>query len=172
MAKKVLGLILVLSFLSVSGAMAEELGPGCGLGKMIFDGKKGLISHLSGYSTNVTVGGGTGGIGVLVSMTMGTSGCDVDQVILKEKQQEVFVAVNLDNLSQEMAQGGGGYLDSLAGLMGCSGAAAGDFAGMTQQKYDVLFAGAHTGPVELLSGLKREMAAHPTLAAGCNGISS
>lgn len=167
MAKKVLGLMLALGFLFAGAALAEELGPGCGLGKALFDGGKGLVSHTVAWSTNVTTGG-TIGFGI----TLGTSGCDADQVIKREKEQEVFVALNLDRLSLEMAQGGGAYLNSLAHLMGCSGAAAGDFATLTQQQYPVLFASAQPGPAELLSGLKSEVAARPALAAACTRISS
>lgn len=160
--KKVFGIALALGLLSASAALADS-GSGCGLGKQIWAGQKGVVPHLLAATTNVTSV-------APVSMTSGTSGCTADGIILREKEREVFVAANLDPLSQEMAQGDGGHLQSLAGLMGCS-AAYGDFAAMTQARYPVLFESAATGTVDLLAGLKREIAADPKLAAMCRPLS-
>ena len=165
MHKKLIGLVLALFLLPAAFAMAEEKGSGCGLGKKLFAGKSGTGNHVLAATTNGTSGNQTFGI------TSGTSGCDKDAVILNEKEQEVFVAANLANLSQQMAQGDGEHLRALATLMGCSTSVYTDFAGMTQAKYDALFPVVETGTPELLSGLKREMSAHPTLSAACMRIS-
>ena len=55
--------------------------------------------------------------------------------------------------------------------MGCSTNVYSDYAGMTQQKYESLFPVADTTTLNLLSGLKREMSAHPTLSGACTRIS-
>ena len=164
MHKKLIGLVLALFLLPAASALADDAA-GCGLGKTLWEGQSGLLANVLAATTNGTSGNNTFG------MTSGTSGCDKDAVILNEKEQEVFVAVNLENLSQEMAQGSGEHLRALATLMGCSTNVYTDFAGMTQAKYGELFPVADTGTPELLSGLKREMSAHPTLSAGCTRIS-
>jgi hypothetical protein len=92
-------------------------------------------------------------------------------VILNEKEQEVFVAANIDNLSQDMAMGGGQYLQSMAVLMGCGEGVFADFASLTQDKYESLMPAADVAPGAFLSGLKHEMAAHPALATSCTRIS-
>jgi hypothetical protein len=119
-----------------------------------------LAATTNGISGNQTFG-----------ITSGTSGCDADSVILLEQEQEVFVAANLDNLSQDMAAGEGQYLHSMAALMGCGEGAYADFAALTQDKYEVLMPQAEIAPTVFLTGLKREMAAHPKLAASCTRLS-
>ncbi len=166
MTKKVLGLILAIGLLSGSVALAEEVGPGCGLGKVIFEGKKGILFQNLAWTSNV------GTPTRIFGITSGTSGCDADSVILGDKEQETFVETNLDNLFQEMAQGDGVYLHGLASLMGCNSVVYSDFTNLTQEKYSTLVASADISPTELLSGLKRELAAHPTLSFSCNRISS
>ncbi len=160
--KKTIGIALAIGFLSASAAWADN-GPGCGLGKQVWAGQKGIVAHILAAITNNSISPASS------SMTTGTSGCSVDGIIMKEKRAEVFVAVNLDNISQEMAQGQGSSLHALAGLMGCSAVSA-EFAGMTQAAYPVLFTGPAT-PHELVAGLKREIAAHPELSAACGPLS-
>ena len=163
--KKSIGLIVVLGLLSAPAVFAANNGSGCGLGKTLFEGQKGMVPNIlaaiiNGISSNN-----------VFAITSGTSGCDADSVVLQEKEQEVFVAVNLDNLSQDMAQGDGMYLQALSGLMGCTTEAFGTFAELAQDKYEVLFDTVDANAAGLLSGLKRELAAHPTLNTHCDRIS-
>jgi len=162
--KKILGLAIMIALSSVTLALAENNGSGCGLGKKLFEGQKGLIPNILAATTNGISGNQTFG------MTSGTSGCDADAVILNDKEQEVFVAANLDNLSQDMAMGGGQYLQSMAVLMGCGEGSFSDFAALTQDKYEALMP-SDVAPVAFLSGLKHEMAAHPALASSCSRLS-
>jgi len=152
--KKLLGVFLAFGLLSAGTALADS-GSGCGLGKQVWIGQSGLVPHLLALTTNNLISPASS------SMTSGTSGCKADGVIFKSQEAEVFVAVNLDNLSQEMAQGKGTYLDSLASLMGCS-AVSSEFASMTQSKYAELISAS-----DLIDGLKREISADQKLAAGC-----
>ena len=63
-------------------------------------------------TTNGTFGAQTFGL------SSGTSGCTNDGKIFASEKVNVFTALNFDNLSQEMAQGQGEHLTSLATLMG------------------------------------------------------
>lgn len=161
--KKLIGLVIVAGFLAAPVAMADE-GSGCGLGKQIWVGQSGAVAHILASFTNNAISPSSS------SITSGTSGCDANGVIFRSKEQEAFVASNLDRLSQEMAAGQGASLESLASLMGCSTPQYTEFGRLTQDKYGVLFSRADVGTQELLSGLKQEMAAHPSLSA-CTRIS-
>ena len=163
--KKILGLTIVLAFALAPMALAENNGSGCGLGKKVFEGQRGLIPNILAATTNGISGNNTFG------MTSGTSGCDADAVVLQDKEQEVFVSANLDSLSQDMATGDGQYLHSMATLMGCGDGAYADFANLTQTQYETLLPSADTAPMTFLTGLKQQMAADPKLASACTRIS-
>ena len=68
----------------------------------------------------------------------GTSGCTNDGTIFASEKVNVFAAVNFDNLAQEMAQGQGEHLTSLATLMGIPAEQHGVFFSMAQEKYTTL----------------------------------
>lgn len=162
--RKFLFLAIAATLLAGTAAMASETGAGCGLGKMIFEGKKGILFQSLAWTTNGTLGNQTFGI------TSGTSGCDADAVILREKEQEVFVAANFDRLSQDMAQGRGETVDAMASLMGCDAVAHADFARMGQERYGAIFSG-QGDTLQVLANMKRELAAHPVLAGSCTRVS-
>ncbi|MDH4225430.1 MAG: DUF3015 domain-containing protein [Deltaproteobacteria bacterium] len=154
MIKKLISILALIGLATTGSAMAGDTS-GCGLGKVVLDGKSGMIMNLLASTTNGTFGSQTFGI------TSGTSGCSADNVLMKEKEKEVFVAVNFDNLSKDMAMGQGQTLSAFASLMGCS---VGDFSRMTQAKYDVLTQGSEAA---LLENVKKEIAVDPKLAAAC-----
>ena len=135
--KKLIGLAIVAVVFTVPAAMAAESGAGCGLGSQLFEGKDGLLFNVLAQTTNGISGNNTFG------MTSGTSGCDKDSVVLQEKEQEVFVSANMGNLSQDMALGSGQYLQSMAVLMGCSGAVFGDFALDARGNIQTVLAGSY-----------------------------
>jgi len=112
--------------------MAQEDGPGCGVGSMVMDGKTGKGSHiiasfLNGFFTNT------------FSMTAGALGCDPTQVVQLEEAREMFVAENMDQLSTDTAHGDGDYLHALATLMGVPDSELPQFASLAQSQFDVLF---------------------------------
>jgi hypothetical protein len=92
-------------------------------------------------------------------------------VVKEQHEQELFVAENLNSLSQDMATGGGQYLQAMANLMGCGEGQFADFATLTQARYEVLLPSADTAPAAFLTGLKQEMATSPSLAGSCTRIS-
>lgn len=86
----------------------------------------------------------------------------------READQYFFVSTNQSHVLQNMSQGSGTYLRSLAGLMGCEQNAYPPFAHMAQQRYEELSSAAHTSSAELLVTLKREMRQQPVLQACLN----
>ena len=97
----------------------------------------------------------------------GTSGCSFDEETSAYIEQHHFVAVTIDNLSEQIAQGGGPHLQSLSILLGCPASAYSILATITRQNYDELFPSVETEPEVFLTRLKGKMRAYPRLAVTC-----
>ena len=76
----------------------------------------------------------------------------------------MFAAMNFENLSQEMAQGGGEHLASMATLMGVPAEHQGEFFAMTQERYTTLIKACEASPVAMVKALNEAAASYPTLA--------
>ncbi len=76
----------------------------------------------------------------------------------------VFAQANFDSLAQEMAQGRGEHLASLATLLGVPAEQQPAFFAMTQEKYTTLIRSGEATPVAMLVALHNAMDVHPTLA--------
>jgi hypothetical protein len=162
--KRMLVLLGLIGMAFGTTAFAAQDGAGCGLGSMLFKGQSGMIPNLLAMTTN-------GMFGNTFAMTSGTSGCKADSVVMKDKEQEAFVATTLSALNQEMAQGQGQHLTALASLLGCPAAVHGDFARMSQESYGTVFAQSDVQAGVVLASLKDEMGRRPTLASSCTRIS-
>ena len=155
---------IAVALVLVQGAPALAVwsnDPGCGLGKLLWDGSAGqkhIIQQVLGSTTNGTFGSQTFGI------STGTSGCTNDGVIVQNEKVNVFASVNLENLSQEMAQGHGEHLASLATLLGVPAEQQPAFFAMTQANYTNLIRSGETTAAAMLVALNQTMAVHPTLA--------
>jgi hypothetical protein len=128
---------IVLMFWTIGIALGAhpDNGPGCGLGKLAwsdYPGQQSIWAQVLQSTTNGTFGSQTFGI------SSGTSGCTNDGTIFASEKVNVFAAVNFDNLAQEMAQGQGEHLTSLATLMGIPAEQHGVFFPMAQKKYTML----------------------------------
>ena len=159
MLRKMLSTAVAMGVIAFFSNAYADGNSGCGLGTTIWEGKKGLFPHLLAATTNGTSGNQTFG------MTSGTSGCNVDGAVVIEKKQEVFVAVNFDNLSEQMAQGKGEHLAAFGSLMGCSKEQLADFSAVTQEKYSQIFS--ETGSAkQIIDNTKSVMAS----SKSCNNI--
>ncbi len=133
-------------------------GPGCGLGADLFkDGKK-TIGHQSLASTTNQLASQS------LAITSQTWNCTNNGKFSKIEEAMLFASLTFDNLSQEMAQGGGEHLASLATLMGVPEEQQPAFFAMTQEKYATLVQSGETTPAAMLKALQEAMAAHPMLA--------
>src|SRR2546426_6266797 len=118
MSKKVLLLSVAVLFGMQAGlemAAKPDTGPGCGLGKLAWSDyslQKNIGPQVLMATTNGTFGSQTFGI------SSGTSGCTNDGKVMAEQKTTMFAEINFENLAQEMAQGHGEHLASLATLMG------------------------------------------------------
>jgi hypothetical protein len=166
MLKKVIMLSIAVLFGMQAGlAMAAnpDTGPGCGLGKLAwsdYSQQKSIAPQVLMATTNGTFGSQTFGI------STGTSGCTNDGQVMAEQKSTMFAQLNFENLSQEMAQGQGEHLASLATLMGVPPEHQAAFFAMTQERYTSLVTTGAASPVAMIKAINDAIATHPVLAQG------
>jgi hypothetical protein len=164
MLKKVLLLSVAVLFGMQAGlAMAAnpDTGPGCGLGKLAwsdYKNQKSIGPQVLMATTNGTFGTTTFGI------SSGTSGCTSDGKVWADQKTTMFAQLNFENLSQEMAQGQGEHLTSLATLMGVPAEHQAAFFAMTQERYTSLVKTGEASPVAMVKAINDAIATHPVLA--------
>jgi hypothetical protein len=142
-------------------AANPDTGPGCGLGKLAWSDyphQKNIAPQVMMATTNGTFGSQTFGI------SSGTSGCTNDGVIMGQEKANVFAAANYDTLAQEMAQGGGEHLTSLAELMGIPAENRPAFFAVAQVQYANLVESGDRSPAAMIQTLQNGIQAHPNLA--------
>ena len=142
-------------------AANPDTGPGCGLGKLAwadYAHQKNIAPQVMMATTNGTFGSGTFGI------SSGTSGCTNDGKVMAEHKTTVFAQLNFENLSQEMAQGQGEHLASLATLMGVPSEQHAAFFSMAQERYTSLIKTGETSPVAMVKAINDAIATHPVFA--------
>ncbi len=157
---QVAGCLVVFHVAAIGAAAIPDNGPGCGLGKlawMDYGKPKQIAPQVMMATTNGTFGSQTFGI------SSGTSGCTNDGVVMKNKHINL-ASHAFENLAQEMAQGRGEHLASLATLLGVPEDAQPDFFALVQEKYTTLVGSDDTTPVTMLQALQAAMADHPVLA--------
>lgn len=155
-----LGVVAVASQAGLAMAANPDTGPGCGLGKIAwadFKNQKNIAPQVLMVTTN-----GTGMNTFAISS--GTSGCTNDGQVWASERANVFAAINLDNLSQEMAQGKGEHLASLATLMGVPNEQHAAFFALTQERYTALVQDGETSSVALVKTLNDAISKSPVLA--------
>lgn len=164
MSKKVIMLSVAVLFGMQAGlalAANPDTGPGCGLGKLAwsdYKGQKEIAPQVLMATTNGTFYSTTFGI------SSGTSGCTSDGKIMSEQKTTMFAQLNFENLSQEMAQGQGEHLASLATLMGVPAEDQAAFFAMTQERYTSLVKTGEASPVAMVKAINDAIAPHSALA--------
>jgi DUF3015 family protein len=154
-------------FLSFAATVAfaapnPDTGPGCGLGKLAwadYQNQKDIGPQVLMATTNGTFGSNTFGI------SSGTSGCTNSGKIFAEKEVIMFTEVTFESLAQEMAQGQGEHLTSLATLLRVPVEYQPAFFSMAQQEYTKLVQSSEPSPVAMLAALHQAMAGQPVLAS-------
>jgi len=141
-------------------AMNPDTGPGCGVGKVAwadYRHQKNILPQSLMATTNVAFSN-------TIGITFGISGCTNDGKFMAEQKATMFAEINFENLSQEMAQGQGEHLASLATLMGVPAERQAEFFAMTQEKYTTLIQSGDASPAAMVKALNAAMAGHPALA--------
>ena len=161
--KTLFGAVMVIVLVCIHAHPAKAGGyshdPGCGLGSEIFkSGSKNVSSQTMASTTNQFL------FNQMFGLSSGTIGCTNSGHFAQSDRAALFANLNFDNLSQEMAQGGGEHLASLATLLGVPEERHPAFFAMTQEKYATLVQSGETTPAAMLKALHEAMAAHPVLA--------
>jgi hypothetical protein len=137
-----------------------DTGPGCGLGKKLWEGWKGqkqIAPQVFMASTNVTGS-------YSFALSSGTSGCSNDGRIWDSERTSLFIGVNYANLSEDMARGSGEHLASLATLMHVPLEHQPEFFAMVQEHYASLANAGEDDPVAVVEALQHTIMTHPVLA--------
>jgi len=163
--KKTTSVVLLTAALGLSAPMAfaAEEGAGCGIGKVILEGKSGKGANIVAAILNDVILPRTLFMSTAAVMGEPLLGCDPTQTVMQDVEKSRFVASNMDNLSQEMAQGQGAHLEALATIMGIEAVDQPAFFSMTQQEYASL-ASSDTAADDVLASLNDAMLRHPQLA--------
>jgi hypothetical protein len=145
-------------FAPTAQAVGNHPMAGCGLAYLLFakDNNTQGIQILASTTNNLY---GTQSFGI----TSGTSGCTKDGALAFNREVEVYAAVNLTNLAEEMAKGEGEYVGAFASLLGATDETRPMVLKLFQEKYTVLFPSEETNSIEMLDALKAELSAHPEL---------
>lgn len=163
--KKIGMLAIVGAFVVMQGGIAlaagtPDTGPGCGLGKLAFQnypnaktkGAQVLMATLNG------IGGQT------FAISTGTSGCTDDGKWWAEEKATMFAELNTDALAQEMAQGSGEHLASMATLLGVPQPQHEAFFVMAQARYASLSLAGDISAATMVKTLNEGISADPLLA--------
>lgn len=111
-------------------------GPGCGWGNMLFEGQRGLPSHLVASITNGTSGNATFG------MTSGTNGCNTSGALAYHGKPMLVLSSIMDELSEDMARGEGEALTTYAVVLGVPAQDRAHFAAVTSAHFADIFSSA------------------------------
>ncbi len=164
MLRRMMVFMGVMAFAAPAGlafAANPDTGPGCGLGKLAFadfKNQKNIAPQVLMATTNGTFGSTTFGI------SSGTSGCTNDGQVWADQKVTMFALLNFENLTQEMAQGKGEHLVSLATLMGVPEDQHGEFLAMAQERYTSLVQAGENSSAALVKSLNDAIAKNPVLA--------
>ena len=135
-------------------------GPGCGLGKLAFKSYPNLKTKGAQIlmATLNVIGGQT------FAISTGTSGCSDDGRWWAEQKATMFAELNADALAQDMAQGNGEHLASMATLLGVPQPQHEAFFAMAQGRYAMLSSAGDMSAAAMVKTLNEGIFADPLLA--------
>ena len=148
---------------SALAGMNPDNGPGCGAGKLLWSDykqQKHIAPQVLMGTTNMFFPPFNQAFGI----SFGTSGCTNNKKFWAEEKATVFAHLSFDSLSQEMAQGQGEHLASLATLMGVPAEHQAEFFAMTQERYLALIQAGDGSPAAMVEALHEAITHHPVLA--------
>ncbi|MNJ64222.1 hypothetical protein D3C77_601660 [compost metagenome] len=111
-------------------------GPNCGWGNMLFEGQKGLPSHVVASITNGTSGNATFG------MTSGTNGCSAEGTLTYGGKSMLVLSSIMNELSEDMAKGEGEALTTFAVVLGVQPEDRAHFSAVTHSHFEQIFSSA------------------------------
>jgi hypothetical protein len=143
----VAGLFTVLAIPSMAVAQQNNVGS-CGWGSRLFHGQKGVLPQVLAVTTNGTSNNQT------FAITSGTSGCTSDGVVTSSWKTAMFIDSNLNKLAQNMSNGHGEALDTLASLLAVESSDRGEFNRVAQASFSNIFTSKDVTSNEVVSNLR------------------
>lgn len=159
--QSIVALLAVQSGVVLAGGVSDT-GPGCGLGKVMWEGS--THANTVGGELLISTTNNTILPWQAFGITTGNFGCKNNGKMWSQQKVDMFATVNFENLSQEMAQGQGEHLASLASLMGVPSGQQAEFFAMTQDRYNALVKTGEASPVAMIKAINDAIATHPVLA--------
>ena len=160
------GFLAVALIVAPMSAAQADNDIGCGVGTKIFEGKSGALNKLAASWIN-------GMTMQSISITFGLVNCgSLDDTITASARTRHFVSTSLDNLSRDVAVGGGESLDVLATLLEVDEVDRTAFAAFAQSHYATLFPNGDVTSEEVLATLDRLMRADARFAAAAPSVRS
>ena len=136
----------------------SDTGPGCGFGKIWWAADP----HAKTKGIQILMATSNGLFGSQsFGISSGTLGCTDDGKWWAEQKTIMFAELNFETLTQEIAQGHGEYLGSLATLMGIPAERQSAFFALTQERYESLVEIGAISPAALVNALNKAIATHP-----------
>ncbi len=163
---KKLGMLAILAAFAMQGGFAwaagtPDTGPGCGLGKVMWQN----YPHAKTKGAQIMIATTNGSFGSQTfGMTTGTLGCTDNGQWWAEQKAMMFAELNADALKQEMAQGGGEHLASLATLLGVPDRQHGAFFAMAQEHYTELSDASDLSATTMVKAMKDAVSSDPFIA--------
>ena len=156
-------LMLVGELAVVNASEHPDTGPGCGLGKIAWADSEAdhrtIIPQLLMSTTNTPI------IPLqALSISSGTAGCRNNGRLWAQEKAALFARINLDNVAEDMAQGGGEHLASLATLLGVPTHDQEAFFTASQHEYARLAASGDPSDLAVIKVLNGLVDAHPVFA--------
>jgi len=163
--RSMLAFFVVVGFVILQSGVAAadpnpDTGPGCGLGKKLWErwkGQKQIVPQMFMASTNVTGS-------YSFAIASGTSGCSNDSRMWDSERASLFIGINYASLSEDMARGGGEHLASLATLMQVPLEYQPEFFAMVQKRYVYLVHYGEDDPTLTQEALRETITAHSLFA--------
>ncbi|MBF0276772.1 MAG: DUF3015 family protein [SAR324 cluster bacterium] len=156
---------LGLFFLSSTGFAVND-NANCGPGKSMASSENAIVTV--NISSSLTYAAAT---------TSSTSGCEgpfASGGRTSGRFTQLYLAHNFERISEEIAQGRGPYLQTLAGMMGCKKDAQAIFTQLTQEAYPELFKSVPASHLErfrqsreLIKKMKNHIVNNPQLSQMC-----
>jgi hypothetical protein len=152
--------LLVVALMGVlyAGTAGAKDSTGCGFGSVIFDGHSGVVPQILAVTTNGSTGSQTFGI------SSGTLGCDQNGTVSSSVKLAMFTGSNMERLAQDMSQGHGEALATMADLMGIQDQDKAEFYTLTQKNFAKIFPDDNTTAAHVITTVKTQMSQDTQLA--------
>jgi len=147
-------------------SMAAGYGPsGCGLGAFVISGRGKLEQILS----SILNAGLILNISQISGMTSGTSECG-NTLFRADAEQKAYAYANFTQLQQDIAQGRGERLQTLAFLMGCESKSVVAFSAAAKKNYSQIFAGKTVDSDVMLERVRSAVQSDAAVASQCSAL--